>query len=120
MHAISASSAWLHGLPCRATTQEVQRLEESGQPVARREPGFDVRPPDSAKRVLSKWQQTERVAALPDRSTCQHVLGEPDADQRVILFLEPTYSDAGGMWEMLTQLAKPRKRCPKKSARIEL
>ncbi|MDB4766638.1 thioredoxin domain-containing protein, partial [bacterium] len=98
---------------------EVQRLAESGTPAKKHDGSLDPRPVGAADRVIAKWQKSDPVKQLPQPESCQHVLGDSAATERVILFLEPTYGDADGMWQMLHELVRLRERASS-PIRVEL
>ena len=77
-------------LALRQLAEEIQRREQSGNAVTPRAADFDPRPPAASERVVELWRNAEPVASLRDPEASQYVFGDPDADDRVLLCLEPT------------------------------
>ena len=85
---------------------EIATRAAAGNPVAAH--FADHRPLAAAERLLASWEQVEQVAQLPDPQSCQHVLGPANAQHRIILYLEPSSFEAGGMYPMLHELVAMR------------
>lgn len=100
-----------------ATT--IQKRRKDGQPVIARAADTDPLPPETLERTVSLWMRSDLHKNLPQRESCQHVLGDPDSRQRVILFLDPTSNNAGPMWKMLHELVSLREQ-QSNHVRVEL